>query len=97
MKDELLFDYVDGENINDLEDKLEHFEGALADHQKNGTTHWWQSEFVSTDTPVRDEIVPRNAGDGCLERYPEEKVEKDKKYNIPCLRRQRHPKRRTQL
>ena len=68
LKDELLFDYVDGENIHDLEDKLEHFEGALADHQKNGTTHWWQSEFVSTDTPVRDEIVPRNAGDGCLER-----------------------------
>ena len=82
MKDELLFDYVDGENIHDLEDKLEHFEGALADHQKNGTTHWWQSEFVSTDTLVRDEIAQEMQEMGAWRGDLEEKVEKDKKYNI---------------
>ena len=82
LKDELLFDYVDGENIHDLEDKLEHFEGALADHQKNGTTHWWQSEFVSTDTLVRDEIAQEMQEMGAWRGDLEEKVEKDKKYNI---------------
>ena len=77
MKDELLYDYVDGENINDLEDKLEHFEGALADHQKNGTTHWWQSEFVSTDTLVRDEIAQEMSEMGAWRGDLEEAVEED--------------------
>ena len=87
MKDELLYDYVDGENINDLEDKLEHFEGALADHQKNGTTHWWQSEFVSTDTLVRDEIAQEMSEMGAWKGDLEEAVEEAEETQEDCIRK----------
>ena len=43
LKDEMLFDYVDGET-QDEEDKLEHFEGALADQkmaQHIGGNEFW--------------------------------------------------------
>jgi hypothetical protein len=48
---------VDDIDIKDLRDVLQFFQEALADHQENGTTHWWQSEFVSVDTAVSDDIA----------------------------------------
>ena len=87
MKDELLYDYVDGENINDLEDKLEHFEGALKDHQENGTTHWWQSEFVNPDTIVRDEIAQEMSEMGAWKGDLEEAVEEAEETQEDCIRK----------
>ena len=89
IKNELLFDYVDGENIQDEEDKLEHFEMALQDPQKMAQ-HIGGNEFVSTDTPVRDEIAQEMKEMGAWRGDPEEAVEEDNKVS---LRRQRHPKK----
>jgi len=46
-------------NIQDMEDILIFFKSVLADHQKNGTTHWWQSfnHGDHLDTAVRDHIA----------------------------------------
>ena len=52
---------VTDQNIQDIEDMLIFFKSVLADHQKNGTTHWWQSWTESMgqhlDTAVRDDIA----------------------------------------
>lgn len=59
-KYEMLWDVngTDG-NIKDMEDMLIFFKAVLADHQKNGTTHWWQSfnhgDYL--DTAIRDDIA----------------------------------------
>ena len=67
---------TDGINIQDEEDKLEFFQQALGQHEQRGETHWWQSEFVSVDTAVRDEIAMHlqnmNAWRGDLEEAVEE-------------------------
>lgn len=46
-------------NIQDMEDMLIFFKSVLADHQKNGTTHWWQSfgHGDHLDTAIRDDIA----------------------------------------
>ena len=44
-------------NMQDERAMLQYFKCALADHQKNGTTHFWQTEFVNVDTAVRDTIA----------------------------------------
>ena len=57
---EMLWDAngTDG-NIKDMEDMLIFFKAVLADHQKNGTTHWWQSfdHGDHLDTAIRDDIA----------------------------------------
>ena len=59
-KYEMLWDVngTDG-NIKDMEDMLNFFKSVLADHQKNGTTHWWQSfnHGDRIDTAIRDDIA----------------------------------------
>ena len=59
-KHEMLLDVngTDG-NIKDMEDMLIFFKSVLADHQKNGTTHWWQSfgHGDHLDTAIRDDIA----------------------------------------
>ena len=42
-----------------MEDMLIFFKSVLADHQKNGTTHWWQSfgHGDHLDTAIRDDIA----------------------------------------
>ena len=77
IKNEMEYNATDGINLQDEEDKLAHFEMALQDHQKNGTTHWWQSEFVSTDTLVRDEIAQEMKEMGAWRGDLEEAVEED--------------------
>ncbi len=46
-------------NIQDIEDMLTVFKEILADHEGNGTTHWWQSfgHGDHLDTAVRDDIA----------------------------------------
>lgn len=59
-KYEMLWDVngTDG-NIKDMEDMLIFFKSVLADHQENGTTHWWQSfnHGDHLDTAIRDDIA----------------------------------------
>ena len=56
-KSDWMWDATDGVDVVDKQDKIEFFKSALEDHQKNGTTHWWQSAFNNMDTAVRDEIA----------------------------------------
>ena len=44
-------------NREDERAMQQYFQCALAEHQKNNTTHFWQSEFVNVDTAVRDTIA----------------------------------------
>ncbi len=46
-------------NIKDMEDMLIFFKSILADHEENGTTHWWQSfgHGDLLDTAIRDDIA----------------------------------------
>ena len=70
-----MWDATDGVNIQDALDMLDYWKSALADHQKNGTTHWWQSEFVSVDTAVRDDIAQELRDMGAWKGDLEEAVE----------------------
>tara|TARA_R110001592_G_scaffold1805_9_gene10828 strand:- start:5259 stop:7691 length:2433 start_codon:yes stop_codon:yes gene_type:complete len=74
-KDDWMWDATDGVNIQDALDMLDYWKSALADHQKNGTTHWWQSEFVSVDTAVRDDIAQELRDMGAWKGDLEEAVE----------------------
>ena len=66
-KDEMIYHATDGINVQDEEDKLEHFEMCLMTHQEEGRTHWSQGEFVHPDTSVRDEIAQELSDMGAWE------------------------------
>lgn len=86
-QDGWMWDVQDGVNVVDEEHKLEFFQSALEDHQKNGTTHWWQGEFVSTDTAVRDEIAGELQDMGAWKGDLEEAIDEAEETQEDCIRK----------